>query len=579
MGHRDFYNGFEIEDGAFVSAEGETEKKVMPEGATLVRYNGNEERVIIPQGISYIDSDAFENNCDIKSVVIPDSVKVICSYAFYGCKNLKSVSIPNTVTRICSGAFTGTPWLEELKRESGTSSAVVNGIWIEPDSSDFGYEDYEYVIPEGVKKIPSMSIINDERVDYCKDEMPILYVSIPKSVLQIAGDAFGFKNGIVIKGYHDSYAEYYAQRHHLPFKELVAHPSDDPVLNWELDGDGNLQVFGRGKMPDFANGLKPPWHERCKEISKVVIHVGITSIGRCSFKDCTELKSAEIPISVTEIGKEAFFNCGKLSSVLIPSSVVCIDDDAFYGCESLADVYLPPGLLRLGRGAFGECFKLSSINIPENLAEIEEETFYACSALTHITIPDTISYIGSKAFCGSGLIEITLPKCITTIYELTFAYCLKLRKAVLPRKFKHHMNEIKEIKEMAFFNCTQLNAIEIPHDTEYIEQGAFAACESLTSIVIPNTVKRIDNTAFYKCTKLQTVTFQFYTPGCTHIWRIGKDAFAECSALQSITIPGSVQQIDSGAFSDCISLRDVHFSPQTQIGENAFANTPFEKNN
>ena len=33
MRHRDFYNGFEIEDGVFVSVEGETEKKVMPEGA------------------------------------------------------------------------------------------------------------------------------------------------------------------------------------------------------------------------------------------------------------------------------------------------------------------------------------------------------------------------------------------------------------------------------------------------------------------------------------------------------------------------------------------------------------------
>ena len=577
MGYRDSYNGFEIEDGAFVSVEGKNKKIVMPEGAVLIRYTGNEEKVIIPQGVSYIDSHAFEGNSNVKSIVIPDSVKIIGPYAFAGCKKLESVIIPNTVTRICCRAFEGTPWLEELKRESGNSAAVVNGVLIEPDSSDFGYDDYEYIIPEGVKIIPSMSIINDDRV--FGDELPILYVTIPKSVLQIAGDAFGFKNGIVIKGYHDSYAECYAQRYHIPFKPFTTNFSRNFTLNRKIDDNGSLHIFGNEKMPDFTDDIKPPWYERRKEILTAVIHEGITNIGDNSFKNCTELKTIEIPNSVTLIGRNAFFDCSKLSSVLIPNDVVCIDDCAFDGCKSLLSVVLPSNLLRLGLGAFEECSGLSSINIPESLEEIDDCTFYGCAELTHITIPDTITYIGSKAFFASGLIEITLPKCLTAINELTFAYCLNLRKVVLPGEFEYNMNETREIGEMAFFNCPQLTNIEIPFKTTRIGKGAFATCVGLNNIVIPRTVDTIDDCAFYKCIKLQTVTFQFFTPGCTDIWRIGENAFAGCSALESIEIPDSVRRIDSEAFSDCVSLSDVRFSPQTQIGENAFANTPFEKNN
>ncbi len=589
MGYRDSYNGLEIEDGAFVSVEGTNKKIVMPEGAVLIRYTGNEEKVVIPQGVSYIGSDAFEGNSNVKSIVIPDSVKIIESYAFAGCKKLESVIIPNTVTRICCGAFERTPWLEELKRESGNFAVAVNGVWIEPDSlfdsshirsrCDF----YEYAIPKGVKRLPSSCIENDAPIDVWDDVLEdysqrTLYITIPKSVLHIARDAF-INDGIVIKAYRNSYAEYYASRHNIPFIALPTQSLNESMLNWTLNRDGTLQVFGSGEMPDFTDVVQPPWHKRRKEIKRIVVHNGITSIGSYSFKDCTELKAALIPNSIIEIKEMAFGDCCALSSIKIPDTVISIGNLAFCGCESLSNVILPSKLLRLGQGAFEECSGLSSINIPESLTEIEEETFYACNALTHITIPDTITYIGSKAFFASGLIEITLPKCLTAINELTFAYCLNLRKVVLPGEFKYNMNETSKIGEMAFFNCPQLTNIEIPFETTRIGKGAFATCVGLNNIVIPRTVDTIDDCAFYKCIKLQTVIFQFFTSGCTDIWRIGENAFAGCSALESIEIPDSVRRIDSEAFSDCVSLSDVRFSPQTQIGENAFANTPFEKNN
>ena len=75
-------------------------------GAALVKYNGNEENVTIPDGVLKIGHRAFCNgDRSVKTVTIPDSVKEIENGAFEYCRNLISVTIPNSVTKIGAGAF------------------------------------------------------------------------------------------------------------------------------------------------------------------------------------------------------------------------------------------------------------------------------------------------------------------------------------------------------------------------------------------------------------------------------------------------------------------------------------------
>lgn len=61
--------------------------------------------LIIPDGVTSIGSDAFNNCTGITSVSIPDSVASIGSGAFSGCDNLTSVSIGSGVTSIGMYAF------------------------------------------------------------------------------------------------------------------------------------------------------------------------------------------------------------------------------------------------------------------------------------------------------------------------------------------------------------------------------------------------------------------------------------------------------------------------------------------
>lgn len=59
----------------------------------LVRYNGGDETVSVPDGIREIGSRAFCGNESIRKVVFPDSVEIINNSAFADCMNLETVEI------------------------------------------------------------------------------------------------------------------------------------------------------------------------------------------------------------------------------------------------------------------------------------------------------------------------------------------------------------------------------------------------------------------------------------------------------------------------------------------------------
>lgn len=65
--------------------------------------------IVIPDGVTRIESHAFYQCTRITSVTIPDSVTSIGICAFSNCTNLTSVTIPNSVTSIGIGAFADCP--------------------------------------------------------------------------------------------------------------------------------------------------------------------------------------------------------------------------------------------------------------------------------------------------------------------------------------------------------------------------------------------------------------------------------------------------------------------------------------
>lgn len=71
----------------------------------LVKYNGTDSRVVIPESVSSIGKEAFVSNTSIVSVVIPESVTSIGDAAFEHCTSLKEVKLPKSLKTLGIRSF------------------------------------------------------------------------------------------------------------------------------------------------------------------------------------------------------------------------------------------------------------------------------------------------------------------------------------------------------------------------------------------------------------------------------------------------------------------------------------------
>ena len=168
---------------------------------------------------------------------------------------------------------------------------------------------------------------------------------------------------------------------------------------WSLDKNYCLTISGSGEMYDMVDSSSSPWDDYRREITKLVIEEGITSIG-----------------------KKAFWGYD-MSSITFPSSLKFIDDDAFWCCNNLESITIPKNLEGIGVSSFAGCQKLESIEFsePSSLKYIGKEAFESCYSLRRVEFPSSLTSIGSSAFVGcNGLREIIIPPSVTSIGSSAF---------------------------------------------------------------------------------------------------------------------------------------------------------------
>lgn len=82
-------------------------------GNTLIKYEGDDEVVSVPDGVTVIDG-AFCKNTTVKKIILPNSVLAIDCYSFQGCVNLEEVVFSENLTLIRPYAFDNCPSLKIL---------------------------------------------------------------------------------------------------------------------------------------------------------------------------------------------------------------------------------------------------------------------------------------------------------------------------------------------------------------------------------------------------------------------------------------------------------------------------------
>ncbi|ATA67453.1 hypothetical protein CGC48_01715 [Capnocytophaga cynodegmi] len=217
--------------------------------------------------------------------------------------------------------------------------------------------------------------------------------------------------------------------------------------------------------------------------------------------------------------------------------------------------------------------KLTSITLPKGLKTIKERAFEN-SPLTSLVIPEGVNTIEGSAFYScKTLATIILPQTLTEIGESAFKSCHKLNNVVIPDEVKRlESDAFSDCRELttitlskqlthiggtAFNGCGKLASIELPETLEEIGISAFSDCKALTSITIPNKVTTLSTTLFWDCSNLTSVTMG------EEVKNIGGEAFRDCSKLTTITIPSKVTEMGENIFSGCESLVSITMKPVT----------------
>ncbi len=66
----------------------------------LMRYRGDDEVVVIPDLVKYIEQGAFYNNSKVRKIIVPASVSGIGGFSFYKCSNLRCIEFAGKSNRI-----------------------------------------------------------------------------------------------------------------------------------------------------------------------------------------------------------------------------------------------------------------------------------------------------------------------------------------------------------------------------------------------------------------------------------------------------------------------------------------------
>ena len=320
---------------------------------TITGYTGPGGAVTIPNSVTSIGNNAFDECTSLTSITIPASVTNIGESVFVACENLTAITVDalNPAYSSLGGVLFDKSQTTLIQFPAGKAES--------------------YAIPNSVTNIGYGAF------GLCAG---LTNIAIPNSVIIIGDHAFDCDTGLTSVTIPDSVTN---------------------IGQGAFDNTGLTSVT----IPDSVTNIGDSAFSNCQNLTNVVIGNGVKSIGYCGFWESYGLTSVVIGNSVTSIGDGAFDLTG-LTNVTIPNSVTSIGDGAF-GVTAMTSVTIPNSVTSIGNYAFVSAINLTSVTIGNSVTNIGNYAFLDDTSLTNVYFKGNCPSLGGQnVFNGDNSLTI-----------------------------------------------------------------------------------------------------------------------------------------------------------------------------
>lgn len=519
------YNGFDMDGYVFRKPIGDNTKDPIT-------------KIILPNGVKYIQNYAFTKLTYLEEVVTPDTLTDIYVGAFENCTSLTKINL-NSATKIQNNAFNGAVKLANVNKDGAETGNYLSNV-----------------VTMGNNAFRNTALTKVDLVN-----------------LRMSGNNT-FKDCANLK-------------------EVTLYNENPLKLNM-FDGAAIENItIPHSYIPSnaFAN---------CASIQSITFTSDTVEIAPNAFANCASLKSINFAGNTSSliVGYQAFKGAN-IDALNLPSCDVILSDLAFEDSSvktlSIAENtnITFEGTPFVNTNSFDEIV----LNDNNTYYELEngmllnetKDTLVLVPTNVEIDIPSSVKIIGVGAASGNkATATLTLPSTITKVCDYAFT-----SSDIEEVDFANASNI--EFETYTFYDCEKLTTIKnlenIKVITEYmfaysgitsllfngeveIEYGAFAFCDKLDSVVF-NNVATIGDYAFYRSfAKDVTIGENQATYQASVIMNndgtIGEYTFAE-SNVKTFTADNFTGVVSEGAFMYATSLYEASFAKATAIGNSAFA--------
>ena len=233
----------------------------------------NVQEVMIPEGVTEIGSNAFDNCGNIKEIDFPETLKTIGNSAFANNNKLEKVRFPDNIERIGADAFQNDSKITEIK------------------------------LPENLKKAGQGAF------GECSG---LTEIEIPRALETVETVYWRDQNGM-FRGC--------SNLKNIRFEEGSKKIIDNIFVNCtgleKVTIPEGIETIGNGAFSD------------CGNLTEIIIPESVMKIGEWAFSGCKNLKFVNIMSEVNELKRGVFADCTELSKLNIGDSIEKINGEAF----------------------------------------------------------------------------------------------------------------------------------------------------------------------------------------------------------------------------------------------------------